>query len=234
MKQFKAITMGMALALAAVQMSHAQHAAGAEFGIKAGVQMSDIAVSGLDLGFNLLDPQMTPGVTAGLYAEIPMGGGMYFSPELNYTQKGFKVYEGIDVNVFGANVPIGAEAITKLHYLEVPLALKYKFGNGATNGYLKAGPTVGYALSGTVNTRINSFLDFNVARIPLDLQGDMYNTLEVGAMAGAGFEVRSGSGKFFADVTFQHGLTDLINEPVVDLRVKNQSIGLGVGYALHF
>ncbi|MDX1479652.1 MAG: porin family protein [Saprospiraceae bacterium] len=233
MKQINAFIIGMALVLA-VQTSHAQHASGAEFGIKAGVQMSDIAVSGLDLGFNLLDPQMTPGITAGLYAEVPMGQGWYFAPEFNYTQKGFKVYEGINVDVFGANVPIGAEAITKLHYLEAPLALKYKFGNGAVNGYLKAGPTVGYALSGTVITRINSFLDFDIARIPIDLQGSMYNALEVGGLAGVGFEVRSGSGKFFADLTYQHGFTDLINEPVVDIRVKNQAVGLGVGYALNF
>lgn len=214
--------------------SHNLHAQKPEFGAKAGIQLSDISVSGLNLGLNLLDPKMTPGVTAGLYAEMPMGSHFFFAPEFNYTQKGFRVSESVNVDIFGATVPLGAEAITRLHYLEMPLMVKYAFGQGKTQGYLKAGPTVAYALEGNVTTRINSIVDFDVARIPVDLHGSLYNAFEVGARIGAGVEWHTNTGKFFVDASLQHGLTDLMNEPVLDLRVKNQALSLGVGYAVKF
>jgi len=230
MKRFTLITIATLIGLAHFDAI----AQKAEFGIKAGVQMSNISVNGLNLGLNFLEPQMSPGITAGVYAEMPVGKQTYFAPELNYVQKGFRVSEGVNVRVLGIPVPLGAEAITRLHYVEMPLLIKYKFGTPAVQGYVKAGPTLGYATSGTLITRVNSLIDFEVARVPLDLQGSLYNAFEVGAQAGIGAEFPAGKGKFFVDATFHHGLTDMLNEPVVDLRVKNRAVGLGVGYAMRF
>lgn len=205
-----------------------------EFGAKAGASFSDISVDGLNFGGEFLDPQMIASPVAGLYSEIPLGNGFYFTPEINYTQKGFKVQEGTTVNVFEIPVPVGAEAITRFHYIEMPLSLKYKFGNGPVQPYIKAGATMGYAVAGKMTTRINSIIDIKVAEIDLDPQGEMYNAFELGGVAGAGLEIPTASGKFFVEASYSHGFTDVLDEPVIDLRVRNTAVGVGIGYALRF
>ena len=205
-----------------------------EFGAKAGASFSDISVDGLNFGGDFLEPQMIASPVAGIYSEIPLGSGFYFTPELNYTQKGFKVQESTNVNVFNLPVPIGAEAITRFHYIEMPLSLKYKFGNGAVQPYVKAGATMGYAVAGTVTTRVNSIIDIKVAEIDVDPQGDLYNAFELGGVAGAGLEIPTANGKFFMEASYSHGFTDILDEPVIDLRVRNTAVGVGIGYALRF
>ena len=205
-----------------------------EVGAKAGATFSDMHVNGLDLGTDLFDPKMIISPTAGLYSEIPIGNGFYFNPELNYMQKGFRVKESTSFDVFGLNLPVGLEAVTRFHYIDMPLALKYKFGNAKVQGYLKAGATLGYAVSGSVTTRINSIIDIKVAEIDLDPQGELYNASEIGGTIGAGIEIPTASGKFFIDASLSHGFTDILNEPVVDLRVNNRAVGVGIGYALKF
>lgn len=205
-----------------------------EFGAKAGASFSDMTVNGLNFGNDFLEPRMIASPSAGLYGELPLGSGFYFAPELMYTQKGFRVEEATTFNVFNLPLPIGAEAITRLHYIDMPLMLKYKFGEGSVQPYLKAGPTLGYAVSGTVTTRINSIIDIKVAEIDLNPQGELYNAFEIGGMVGAGIEIPTASGKFFVDASFSHGFTDVLDEPVIDLRVKNRAIGVGIGYAFRF
>ena len=205
-----------------------------EFGAKAGASFSDMTVKGLNLGMDLFEPQMIISPSAGLYSEMPLGNGFYFAPELNYTQKGFRVQESTNVNVFGVALPIGVEATTRFHYIDMPLTLKYKFGQGSVQGYVRAGPTVGYAVSGVVTTRLNSIIDIKVAETDLDPQGELYNAFEIGGVVGAGFEIPTASGKFFIDAGFSHGFTDVLNEPIIDLRVNNRAISVGIGYALRF
>jgi hypothetical protein len=206
----------------------------ATFGANAGVSFADVTVNGLNLGMGFLEPRMIVAPKAGVYAEFPLGNGLVFAPELDYTQKGFRVKESTNVDVFGLNVPIGAEAITRLDYLDMPLLLKYQFGTGRVRGYLKAGPTLGYAVDGKVTTRLNSVIDIKIAEIPLNTQGTLYNAFEVGGLVGAGIEVPTVSGKFFVDASFSQGFSDIMNEPVIDLRVKNRALGVGIGYSVRF
>jgi len=220
----------VAIGLLMAQLSISQ----TEVGAKAGATFSDITTKGLNLGKGFLEPQMIAGPTAGLYAEVPLGHGFYFAPELNYSQKGFKVQESMDLDVFGLTLPIGAEAITRLDYIDMPLTLKYKFGGDRLQAYVKAGPTLGYAVSGHVTTRINSIIDIRIAETNLNTQGDLYNAFELGGLVGAGLEVPTASGKFFVDASFSQGFSDILNEPVVDLRVHNRAFGLGIGYAIRF
>lgn len=229
MKRMMHITLIASAALMS-QLVYAQ----TEFGARAGVSFSDVATDGLNFGNGFLDPTMIAGVNAGFYSETVLGSGFYFSPELNYAQKGFRVQESESMQVFGLNVPIGAEAVTRLHYIDMPLQLKYRFGSGTVRGYVKAGPTFSYAMDGTITTRINSIIDIKIAEIDIDPGDEMYNAFEVGGVVGAGFEIPTQQGRFFVDASFSHGLTDIFEVPVVDLRVKNRAFGVGLGYALRF
>ncbi len=206
----------------------------AEFGVKAGMTFSDVSANGLNFNSNFLDPQMIVGPTAGLYSEVPLGTDFYFSPELNYTQKGFRIRESTEMTVFGLTIPVGAEAVVRMHYIDAPLTLKYAIGLGNVRGYIKAGPTLGYAVAGSVTTRLKSIVDIKVAEINLDPQGKRYNALEVGGIVGAGVEIPTAHGKFFVDASFAHGFSNIYDLPIVDLRVKNRALGVGIGYALTF
>lgn len=201
-------------------------------GIKAGSQLNNAVTHGVNLGLDFLKPQMTPGYHAGVFVDVPLGNGLYFSPEVQYMQKGFKVGESIKLDIFEVPIPLGAEAVTKLHYINAPINLKYKFGNDKLSGYVRGGPTFGYAMSGQVDTRINSIIDFKVASIPLNTQGKLFNDFEVGGTVGAGLEAAMGTGKLLFEVNYQRAFTDFTNLPVVDAGLKNQSIGLSIGYAI--
>lgn len=205
-----------------------------QIGVKAGATFSDMTTSGLNFGTGFLEPETIASPYAGIYAEMSLGGGFYFAPEANYSQKGFRVREATSLDVFGLPLPIGAEAITRLNYIDMPLMLKYKIGEGSVQPYIKAGPTLGYAVSGSVTTRINSIIDIKVAEIDLNTQGELYNAFEVGGMVGAGVEIPTGNGSFYIDAMYSHGFTDVLNEPVVDLRVYNRAFGVGIGYAIRF
>lgn len=205
-----------------------------EVGVKTGATIADITTDGFNLNSDFLEPQSIVGLHAGVFAGVPLGSGFSFMPGVNYAQKGFRVRESIDLDVFGFALPIGAEAITRMHYLEMPLNLKYGFGQGNISGYVRAGPVLGYAMSGTVTARINSIVDIKVAEIDVDPGGSLYNAWELGGVAGAGVEFHTRSGRFFLDASYSHGFTDILNEPVVDLRGYNRGFGIGVGYTYTF
>lgn len=201
-------------------------------GIKAGANANNAASHGINLGLGLFEPKSIMGVSAGIYADVPLGGGFYFTPEVMYSQKGFRISEGIDLKIFEFPVPIGVEAVTRMNYLDAATNLKYKFGKGNVQGFLRAGPYMGYALSGKVLTRVNSIIDFNLATLPINPGGSLYDRTEFGATAGAGLEFNAGPGKIFTEVSYQHSFTDFTDVPVVDVGLKNKSIGFSVGFAI--
>ena len=89
---------------------------------------TNIEVNGLGI-LDVVDPYIKPitQYTAGLQYE------KYFSRNLalvtggQYSSRGFGAREQFNVNVLGLDLPVGASLETRLHYVEVPLMLKYTF-----------------------------------------------------------------------------------------------------------
>jgi hypothetical protein len=206
-----------------------------EFGVKTGINFADVAVSGVNLGRQFpLRPKMMTGLSAGIYGEVPVSPGLYFAPEINYIEKGFKVQDGIEIGIFGTTIPFGVEAITNVKYIELPLLMKYKFGAQAFRGYLMAGPTLGYAVKADIKTRANLIFDINIATIPINLNNPIYNQFEIGGMAGGGIEYNTGNGKIFLEGSYSHGITELLDDPIADVGLRNKGIGARLGYAMSF
>lgn len=225
------ITFGILMNLFFAQMAMAQ----VEFGAKAGVQFNDMSIKGIGLLENFIpEPQMTPGLTASIYSSIPLGAHVQFVPSIGYARKGFKVQESMNVDLFGFDLPIGATATTRLDYLELPALLKFHTGAGNAKFYVTGGPYVAYAVHGDVKATLNSIIDIKLGTFPFNVEGALYNPWEFGVKGGAGVEVATGSGSFFAEAMYTQGLTDVLDEPVVDIRMKNFGVGVSVGYALHF
>lgn len=202
-------------------------------GAKIGANFADTRVDGL-LG-NLAPEQTTfTGFTAGVMAEIPMIHALSFRPELNYIQKGFTVSQSFDVDLIGIDMEVGAKARTRINYVEMPLLLKYSIGTDAAKVYAIAGPSIAYAANAELNPVATFIVDFNLPSIPINLDNNIYNRWEISGVLGAGGEVKAGNGKVFADARYNFGFTNMLNNPVVDLRIKNQGFNVSAGYAYSF
>lgn len=222
-----------ALTIAALLLSVTYSFAQISVGAKAGVYTSFIDVTEAAEGLTQNVEGLTT-ATFGIVAEIGLGENFAFQPELLYTTKGFKVSEGLNINLGGFPIPAGVTASTKINYLELPLLAKYKFGHEGLRFNITAGPVVSYAMNGQLDTRANLLLDINPIKTNIDLEALNYERLEVSASIGAGMEYETGNGALFADARYVHGFSDLYNAPVVDLNLKNRGVGVTVGYKVNF
>lgn len=217
--------LSLAFLLFTCQMTFAQHA----LGLKGGAQFNTIqATENLK---NLLPAiDHVNGFSVGLVSEFRITPQFAIQPELLYNRKGFSIDQQFDVPLFGVDVPIGAKAITRMDYLEVPLLAKYKFGNEGISAYLTAGPTFGYAVRGDLVTTANFILDFDIATTPINLGANNFQRFEVGAAVGGGLTLNTGTSQFFVDARYNHGFTQVYDLPVVDEKLRNRGVSLTAGF----
>ena len=143
------------------------------------------------------------GLTLAGLIEIGMGEHFAIQPELVFVQKG------------GSNGD--SDDDLTLNHFDVPVLLKYKVGAESFGGYLAAGPTFGYALSGKFGDE--KFEDD-------DWEG--YNRFELGASLGGGLGLNLASGMVFLDIRYLLSLNNLSEDD--EITIKNRGIGLSVGY----
>ncbi len=204
------------------------------FGIKTGVQSANVKVPGFINDLSVL-PNFKPITTinTGIVSEISFNKNFAVQPELVYTQKGFKIKEDFGLDLFNVPLPLGATALTKFNYVEMPLLAKVKFGNESVNFYMVAGPTFGYAFSGKLDTRARVLVEIDLFETAIDLDAVGYERWEVGGMAGAGVSIGTGNGsQLFFDVRYSQGFTQPYDIPVVRERVQHNSIGLNIGFMM--
>ena len=199
--------------------------------VKGGLLLNNVTVAGIGEAFTP-DKAYLPGWQVGLFTEMPMGDQLSFTPGLQLSEKGFMAREGFNINVFQAPVELGATIETRIRYLQAPLWFKYNLSEGPIKGYITGGPTLGYALDGQIRTKANFILDFNISRHDLNLTNDMYNRFEVGAGIGGGLEYDTGRGSILLEASYQRAFTDILSDPIVDVRVRNHGFGLNIGYKI--
>ncbi len=159
------------------------------------------------------------GLAAGVFAELPISGQLYFAPEINYSLKGSK--QSLNISVNGIN--FGLEEKFKLNYISIPLLLKYKFPSSG-NFSVFLGPEVSFLVSNklTATTSANGQSATNSSTFKD--QGVSVNTLELGVDLGIQYYFSSHIG---VDLRYGLGLTDVTK----DLgKNKNSVLQLGVSY----
>ncbi len=199
-------------------------------GLKTGLSISD-AQAELYIDAVSNAPKSYTSFLVGATAEIQINRHFSFQPELQYVRRGFTINEGTSFNMIGIDIPVGAKATTSINYIEAPMLAKVKIGNGKTKFYGVAGPSVGYATSAKIQPKVTLLIDFNLPEINLNLDGDMYNRTEFSGIIGAGAEHNIQTGKLFADVRYSHSFSNIINDPIVDISVKNSGVQFALGYA---
>ena len=181
-----------------------------------------------------LDFKKMTNVNFGLVAQIGLTDNFSIQPELNYVQKGFRLQYGKDFTIYNVPIPVGASAVTAIKYIDIPVLAKYKFRGQGASGYVFAGPSVGYALSGNLETHAQVIIDIKLGSTPINLDAVNYNRFEVGGVVGAGFEVPIGNTKLFAEGRYTHGFNEVYEVPIIGAKVKNQSFGVSVGFSVPF
>lgn len=200
-------------------------------GVKGGIHFADVRTEGISNQY-LPEPQVYEGFLLGAVVEMPLMNGFSFRPELNFVQKGFRAME--EFAVTDIDLPVGAGMKTRLNYMEVPLLFKYAQGNDLAKWYVVAGPAISYATEGYVRPVVRAVIDFTLPAQQLNLDNDIYRRWDASVTGGLGGEVKAGPGKIFADIRYTHGLANVFNNPIVDVKVKNQGFTLSAGYAYTF
>lgn len=216
------------LVLSSIQLINAQ----VSLGLKAGLAHSDVSA---DLYIDAVSsaPQ---GYTSGLWgitAEVPLHTNVSVMTEVLSTRKGFVVEESTSFGVLGIDIPVGGRVTTSIHYVETPLLLKANIGSPTIQGYGVLGTSVGYATAATLRPTATLLIDFNLPEVDINLSNSMYNRWNAAAVVGAGGQATVGPGKIFADVRYQHGLTDMVNS-TVELDLRNTGFQITAGYAYTF
>lgn len=198
-------------------------------GLRAGFNWANIsesqAIDNLTPDFKYID-----NYNYALVAEIPVTENIAFQPELALIKKGFALNEGLDINLLGIDIPLGASAESRFSYVEVPLLAKFKTGGEYISAYAIAGPTVGYATGGKLVTKANVLIEFDIAETDIDLDAVDMNRFELGGVVGAGLALNIGSGQAFVDARYQMGFTPVHDLSVLDERVTNTGFGVNVGF----
>ena len=187
-----------AAAVLAAPAAHAQ----ATFGIKAGLNVSDL--TGSDAPRNT-DPRL--GFAGGVLANIPVGtSGAYVQPEVLYSMKG----------VTGSN----GDGTLALDYVEVPLVLG--FAAPVTDSGLLVGGYAGPALAFKVRESVDFDTDFGSGSI----DSDVFKDTDVGGALG----VTVGAGAFGIDGRYTFGLTNALDTDIDDDSARNGVFTIAATY----
>lgn len=123
------------------------------------------------------------------------------------------------------------ESVTsRMHYLDIPLALKASFQGGTCETYLFAGGYLGIGLHGkdyrTTVTR-NGIVEKSEVNA-FDADGP-FKRLDYGAIGGAGMYF----GPVFLEFSYSMGLTDIGRETYLDKNTYNRLLSISLGYRLN-
>jgi len=212
------------------------------------------------LGINSSDPVVSGYKTVlspyyGVVLECGLNKRWSIMEELNYanttiTKNGNQVIPQSAFLNYGitnpSNQTLYADFYSKiqLKYLEAPIMLKYYiyqkdkinfFVNGGVFGgillYAHVSPS-GFSKVWTNEAHTKPFTQFGIAfNTPQNIV-DWLNPVNFGLQGGAGFTYKSGFGELFAQLSTNHGLIKIQENPG-DGNNNTQSLALAVGYLFH-
>lgn len=224
MKRFFASALTLA-SLFAASASFAQ----VQVGFRGGVNWGTVSEPSL-LRSLPVQPDFSPGPTGALFLDVPLSDRVSFRPEVAYVQRGFVLREGTDIDLGLINIPIGARIAYQTQSVQTAALLKVNLADGPVQPYIFAGPALAYTFDGRVRTRATAL--FTTRNMDVDL--DFSNTLnpwDFSGVGGLGLSMEAGAGKFFVEGRYDHGFTRQLKVPLVNLPVRNRSVGVSLGYA---
>jgi hypothetical protein len=186
-------------------MLQAQENVTTEFGIKGGLNMSNLYTDDAD------DENVLFGFNAGVYATLPVSDFVAIQPELLFTTRGSE----LEYN----NALIEGNAKFKLNYIELPLLVRV---NLTKNFNIHAG---GYA-SYLVSSKVTGDGSFNFEE---EFDTDNFNKFDAGLAAGVGVDFNPIS----IGLRYNYGLTTIVKDGDDSSDLKNSNLSLYLSYKLN-
>jgi hypothetical protein len=185
MKNSKIILASLVLTIMGFTNSNAQSSNVTKFGVKGGVNFSNLYTDNAD------DENVLTGFNIGLYAKVPVTNSISIQPEVYYTGKGAEVVYN---NAFASGT-----AKFKLNYIEVPVML---VANVTKNFNVQVGPYAGYLISGKTTNESGTY------NFQDNIDTDDFNKIDAGVAAGLGIDLETVS----FGVRYNYGLTKIGKE----------------------
>lgn len=186
-------------------MLHAQDNVTTEFGVKGGLNMSNLYTDDAD------DENVLFGFNAGVYATLPVSDFIAIQPELLFTTRGSK----LEYN----NALAQGNVKLKLNYIELPLLVRV---NITKNFNIHAG---GYA-SYMVSAKSTGDGDFEFED---QYDTDDFNKFDAGIAAGVGLDFNPIS----VGLRYNYGLTTIEKDGDDSSDLKNSNLSLYLSYKLN-
>jgi hypothetical protein len=164
-----------------------------QVGLRAGFNIATTTNSNTINGDELDDP-WKPGLVLGLATSFHAGENFAVAPEFNYVQKGL-LLEGTSAGLFNEDYKVN------LNYIEVPLLFRVHFGD-VLGGYINAGPTFSYLISGKRELDGDDDDAFEV-------EDAGFNRFELGGAIGGGVALNTELGTFLIDLRYSHAFSKL-------------------------
>ena len=176
------------------------------FGIKAGVQSTELRITGDANDEHVAIAGGRTGFVFGGTADIKLGTNWSFQPHLLLAMK---------------NGSIESSANTNILAIDIPLNVLYRQGGF----FVGAGPNLSYGLSG----KLKSFSGGDDQDLYEEEGGNeaFFKRFEFGVNALMGYEFNGG---FVLSANFTPGLSDIFNQDDSDYKVHNRMVGLNIGY----
>lgn len=204
-------------------------------GFRGGYGSSNLrADSELDIVADQFDNAST--MSFGVFADIPLGNVLSFRPGLELNRRGTSLIIEGDQEIFGINIPLGAQAKTRFSYVDLPLLLQATLPTeGAVKPYAFAGGSLGYATGGNIRTTATAIIEFNLMTSSIDLDAINYERFHAAAVGGLGVQFDlAPTFSAFVEGRFEQSLTQPYDVPVVAAQTgfKNANFGAGVAFKL--
>jgi len=212
----RALFASLAAVLFVVLGAASPSAEGVVTGLKAGLSIAKI--TGSDAG----DADWRTAGALGAFLTYRVNDIFAVQPELLYAMKGAET-EGVED--FGDGLE-PYKATMKLDYIEIPLLAVVSVPTQVrVKPFVYAGPALAFNISSSGEVRVRS------VSFERDVEG--IKSVDLGIVAGAGFEYRFESGSILFDARYDAGIVS-IDDTVADEDVKNGAVSIMIGYGIAF
>lgn len=198
---------------------------GQSFGVKAGVNFSNMVAKDNDRTYSD-NYNNSIGYHLGVTVESPITDLVSVESGLFYTTKGYNTTATATI----LGVTTKTDFRYDVNYIEIPVLAKVNYDVGGAVIFATAGPYLGYGLNGKLKSDITIGSTTTTSTVDLewgDTDDDDSKRVDYGLSVGAGVKVNS----VVVGVNYGMGLANLA--PVSDngYRVNNRVIGISVGFA---
>jgi hypothetical protein len=201
-----------------------------QVGIRLGANMNNIRFTGIQSDFNP-ETSFKTGFAGGITYEHDLGSKFSLQSGVVYIQKGFIYGLEQSTTLGGVKIPLSASIHQNSNFLELPLILNYKLGNEKLGFYVGAGPSIGYALNGSVVAKTSAIINLNVYEVPINYSNDNISRWDLTGNVNGGLKLKAGSGHINFGITYQHSFSSAANINMVDLKLQNSGIITQLGYS---